>query len=394
MIRRGQWRQRWLVPTLSVTCLLTAAPVQSGEAAPVRAIFARVEGQVTIQEATSAGGAGKGILRRAARFMIVGPGDRIHVPAEGSAGLVCSTDRWIDLPGNSDQILTEASCHEGRRVADGDFATLADFEGDARSYRGAMILKRSPRSYGSAERTPQLLTPRNTAVMESRPLLVWTRVPDAASYRVWVTGGVAWQQIVDADRCGADPSTCTLAWPESAALPHDSAVTVRITVPGKQGLDGGDATPWLLRLAEQAERDVQDAIAVISSLALRDDQRALMTADLLGSKGLHSAEISLLSAAARRSDAAEIRLALGKAFLMVELTELAEQSFLAAAANRDPEIVAGIDFGLGQIAWARGDLEVARSQLREASEGFARNGMLEEAEAARKLVARIRLREP
>ena len=67
--------------------------------------------------------------RRAQVLQIVGKGDEIHVPAGAGVGFVCSTDRWVELPENQGQPLTEKLCRSGKQLPPGTYRRLAPAAG-------------------------------------------------------------------------------------------------------------------------------------------------------------------------------------------------------------------------------------------------------------------------
>ena len=215
---------RHLAPLAMALAAGAAAFAASPRAERLTAVVAHLQGNVTIAEAASLrrGRSSLPSVRRAQFLQIVGTGDDVHVPAGAGAGLVCSTDRWVELPGGKNQQLTEALCRTGKPLPPGTYWRLAPAGGRMRSLEGVLVLEGETRSPDDEDPgVPLLLSPRNTAVLDSRPAILWTQVPGATEYVIELLGPSRFRIPLDATQVACseswgDAAVCTLPYPAQA----------------------------------------------------------------------------------------------------------------------------------------------------------------------------------
>ncbi|HSS47800.1 MAG TPA: hypothetical protein VLX28_02530 [Thermoanaerobaculia bacterium] len=203
--------------------MVVGAAAEARPATPeeLTVVLTQVQGNVTIAEATVPSGtrAVPPEPRRAQFLQIVRYGDTVHLPVGAGVGFVCSTDRWVEVNESKYQRVTEDLCRSGKPLPPGTYRKLAPGAGRLRSLKNALVLEGDTRGVGDEDfGVPILLSPRNTAILEGRPTLVWIPVSEATDYEIELTGPTPFRLRLDASEVGCaatwgDVTVCTLPYP-------------------------------------------------------------------------------------------------------------------------------------------------------------------------------------
>ncbi|HTG34079.1 MAG TPA: hypothetical protein VLB76_14210 [Thermoanaerobaculia bacterium] len=243
------------------------------------------------------------------------------------------------------------------------------------------------------------MSPRDTAVMEACPLLVWTRVPDAVEYEIEIRGAVGASIRLAADdlHCGSgsgpwhDLEICSWApsgkWP---ALEPEKPVFLRF------GSRQASTAPWRqVREAYQIhllpvndQRSVRERLRQIDRLLVDKASRLLLTAGAYAQGGLYADAIATYDEALRAQEMPEARVTLGDLYLTLGLTGLADREYRQVLAGApDPAAQAAAELGLGYVSYFRKLFGDARAHFERSRELYTRLGLPAEAEDARAAAA-------
>ena len=317
------------------------------------AVLIRIEGQVTLSPDNRTE---LRAVRRAAQRQVIRQGETVHVPAGAQATLVCSTDTLVDLQGPLEWVLDAAACGRGQRLPESSYRSLAPQAGRLLPRQGVLLLEFETR--GDESRGPVLLSPRNTAILDPRPLLVWTRVPDVVDYEIEIRGTARtlirvaagdlqcgrglgpWQ---DLDVCSWTPSD---RWP---ALELDTPVLLRIG--DRRTVATARDASMIRLLPAQDQETVRDALRQIAALPLDEASRLLLTAGACARQGLYADAIAAYDEALSLQDVPAARVTLGDLYLDRGLWTLAEREYRQVLAGTpDPAAQAAAELGLGHVA--------------------------------------------
>jgi hypothetical protein len=374
---------------LLVAVLLAAGPTSAQGTEDLTAVLTRVEGNVTVRESGPVRKGEPPPVRRARPFQILRGGDEIRVPAGARAGLVCSTNSWIALTGEGERRLTPEACRTGETLPPGTYARLAPRGGRLRSLQGAMVLESLPR--GSEEETaglPIVLSPRNTAVLEPRPALVWTQVPGATSYTIEMRGDVALTLLLAVVPClpmAHGEPVCSIPYPEPAPdLSPGGSVFLRIRARQGDGPFRGEQEPlWIRRLTAPQAAEIAARSRPFASLPVEEAVRSVLEASLHAEHESYAEAIRLYQEALAEREVSEIRVSLGDAYLAVGLISRARQNYeRAMTGTPEPAVRAAALFGLGRAAYAQEKYATALSFFQTARDLFHDLGLVEESSAA------------
>ncbi len=359
----------------------------------LRAVLVELAGDVTIAE-TSGSPRSRSILpvRRAQYLQILKVGDEIHLPPGAGVGLVCSTDRWVKLVEGEERRLTEHLCRTGKLLPPGTFWRLAPAGGRMRSLKGVLILEGEARGSDEADvRAPLLLSPRNSSVLDGRPTILWTPIPDATEYEVELTGAVRFRIRLQAAEvsCGeswGDLAVCSLPYPAEARELPPGAVSF-LSVGARRGpiapLHKEIELSRVRRLSVDNGKTLRAHVAGLRSLPLDRAARRLLEADLYAREGLLADAISAYREALALGDAPEVRVTLGDAYLKSGLFRLAARSYRELLdRNGDAAVRAAAELGLGRIEYARRSFKTASDHFREARDLYFGLGLKDEGAAA------------
>lgn len=406
-------RLRWLV----IPLFFASSVAQASE---LTAVLVEVEGMVTVTQHSSPSASrflSRPLVRRALPLQVVRLGDALRVPAGARVGLVCSTDRWVLLlSGKGERRLDDKVCSAGQTLPPGVYRSLAPEAGRLRSVRGAIVLERQIRRPEDEDgRIPLLLEPRDTAVLDGRPAIRWTRVKEATDYLIEVTGDVSFRAHFDASdvACGSSPGwgeseICSVRYPESSPELPPGAV-VHLAVAARRGI----ANPWYResdnrrvgRLPAAQAAEVRARLRLLADLPVGEMARQLLAADLYAGEGLLANALDSYREAGLRLlpeveggvswRAAEILVTLGDTYFATGLLAPAAWSYeMALRVSKRPLIMAAAGFGLGHVEYVRGSFESACDHFLLSRNLYMEQGLAEEAAAAERALVEAHSRVP
>jgi len=361
-------------------------------------ILTQVDGLVTL---SPAGREAFRPVRRGVQRQILRPGEVVHVPAGARATVVCSTETLVSLAGPRDWALDAPACGRGVPLPASSYRSLASFAGRILPRSGALLLELETRNVDVGP-GPVLLSPRDTAVMETHPRLVWTRVADAAEYEIAIRGpvGIAIRLTAGELGCGRgsgpwqDLDVCSWTssgrWP---ALQPGRPVFLKLgsrpaaTAPLRQAQQ-----VYRIHLLEPSERQgIEEGLRRISILSMDSVSRLLLAAGTYARAGLSADAIATYDAALQAHEMPEVRVTLGDLYSTLGLTALAERQYRKVLEGA-PDLAerAAAELGLGQVTYLSTLYGDSRSHFQRASELYTALGLAAEAEEARAAAARAR----
>lgn len=358
------------------------------QAEKLTAVLTQLQGGVTISEAALRS-RGPDIPPRRAQFLqVVGPGDEIHVSASAGAGFVCSTDRWVELPENQAQRLTEELCRAGKPLPPGTYRRLAPAAGRMVSLKGVNVLEGETRvPWDEAYGVPHLLSPRSSSVLDGRPRILWAQVQEAIEYEITLTGPAPFDLRLDAEQvsCGerwGDIAVCSLPFPaKERELPPgeisflDIGARLSLAGPLRKDLESSR----IQRLSTKKAEEIRSQLDSLKALPLDPATRQLLEADLYARAGLLADAIPAYLNALTLQDVPEVRVTLGDAYLKIGLLRLSARAYKEVLdGNPSPAVQAASELGLGRVEYIRQNFERAACHFRKARDLYLSLGLKEE----------------
>jgi hypothetical protein len=408
MLKKAAARVSHYARIRAILCLLAGlgaagqdAVGQSAAKGPsdLTGLLTQIDGPVTL---SSGGREEFRSVRRAAQRQAVRRGEVVHVPADARAVVICSTEALVNLAGPRDWVLDAPGCGRGAPLPVGSYRSLASFAGRLLPRDGALLLELETREVEVGP-GPVLLSPRNTAVMEARPRLVWTRVEDAVEYGIAVRGaavGASIQLAADEVRCGPgsgpwqDLDVCswvpTGKWP---ALEPGRPVWLRLRSRQARTAPWREARQvYRVQLLPPGERQaVEERLRQLSALPLQRASGLLLAAGAYARAGLVGDAVAAYDEELRVLEVPEARVTLGDIYSTLGLTALAEGQYRKVLADAaDPAARAAAELGLGQAAYRRTRYGESGSHFERARELYAALGLVAEAEQAQTAAGRAR----
>lgn len=384
---------------LILTLLAVVTPLQLAAASGPRAVVVEIDGGATVLE--DSGGAGAPAPRRLQALDLVGSGNTVALQAGQRIALLCSTERLVRVDGPARWRLDDGSCGQGRRQPPGTFDGVVPERGRLVRFGDVLALEMTTRD---EHRTgvPVLLAPRNTAVLDPAPDLVWTAVPGAVKYRVEVMSlatldGKTVEVEPGEAGCGEGLESwpgievCSLPWSSLASSAEPPGGTVSLTV-GAQVAMGGplrseDHRPRIHWLTAAKRRQLEERRALARGqedpfLRATLEARAVLELELY-----EEARRRLLEALAVRSVPA-LRVSLGDLYMEIGLPARAMESYRGAAETATGAAVRGAaEYGLGRASYAMSRYGQAREHFERAADHFGRAGLTPERTAAARSAA-------
>ncbi|HYU31463.1 MAG TPA: tetratricopeptide repeat protein [Thermoanaerobaculia bacterium] len=370
---------------------LLASPGAAQKPADLTAVMTRIEGQVTL---SPEGREQFRSVRRAALRQVIRRGENVHLPAGARVELICSTENLVSLNGPMDWVLDATACGRGLVLPESSYQNSVPHAGRLLPRNGALLLEFETRN-GDGNLGPVLLSPRNTAVLDPRPVLVWTRVPDAIEYEIALRGPVAASIHVAAEdlHCGHgsgpwhDLDICSWApsgkWP---SLEPEKSVSLRIGYRQALAASLREAREvYEIHLFSVNDQSiVQERLRRIATLPMDKASRLLLAAGAYAQGGLYADAIAAYDEALKDQEVPEARVTLGDLYLTIGLTALADREYRQVLAGTpDLAAQAAAELGLGQVAYIRKLFSDARARFEHARDLYATLGLSAEAEEAR-----------
>jgi hypothetical protein len=183
---------------------------------------------------------------------------------------------------------------------------------------------------------PIVLTPRSTNTLEKRPILRWTSIPNAKTYKVTVRGeqeswslnidavsGKPFQEITYPESCGSERSTWC-----APSLKNGETYKVIVEANGRSSEEENLPNMGFTLLEPEKAQRIQAIKLNISELDVDADLRTKMLASLYANNRLNADAIQLLeNDKAAQENPESIRL-LGSLYLRVGLIRRAETLYL------------------------------------------------------------------
>jgi len=375
-------RRRGLVILASLLGLAVTHPASAAE---LTAILTQVEGTVQLA------GPGVSDLPLATLWQTIRAGVAVHVPAGGSAGIVCSSRRFVRLHGPASWSLTEPGCAGGKELTPGEYALVAPQGGRFRVISGLLTLEREVRAgQGEDPLTPEVLAPRNTALRVLRPAVSWTRVPSAVEYRVaWNGRQVGYDKRLAAGEVSCAATTagyeaCELPWPaDRPALAQGEIYFLEI------GSRGGGVEPWhssppveVRTLGAAALAALGERLRRVASLGLEGPGLEVARAGVLAGAGLLAEAAEIVRQVLAITPTGALRVTLADIDFAAGLFRLAEPLYRETLDSGPQAVRAAAAFGLGRIEYARERFREAASDFRLACQLYAQEHLDEERAAA------------
>jgi len=194
---------------------------------------------------------------------------------------------------------------------------------------------------------PMILAPRSSILMDPKPILAWSSIPDAKTYKITIRGAQeSWSVNVDAAPGKAIqeipyPKTCDSQQSEQCAPVLKSGESYKLIVEAKGRSSEEEGLPGLgfsLVSPDKIEK-LQARATNINHLEVDASLKVKMLASLYANNGLNSEAIQLLEKdRGSQSNPDAVRL-LGDLYLTISLTRRAESAYLKllepSLANRD-----------------------------------------------------------
>ncbi len=375
---------RWL---LTVPLFLGwATATDAAQPAPLVGIVTQITGAVQV---TGPGATGDPL---ASTWQVVRVGATVRVPADGAAGIVCSTRRFVRLHGPAAWRLTRETCAAGEELTPAEYAVVAPQAGHFKVVEGLQTLEHEIRGVDDGDPlAPLLLSPRG-AIRSPRPTVSWLRVPSAAEYRVYMNGrDIHYDTLVKSEGliCTASPEgldICSIAWPaDRSDLPSGQIFFFGIA--GREGI----VEPWhgsepaeVITPTLSATKALEARIQRIQSLGLQNATLEAARAGLFAEAGLFAAAAEAYQKALAIAPTPELRVTLADLYLISGLPSLAEPLYRAELVDPSPAVQGASTFGLGRIEYARARYQEAARHFQRARQLYAELNLADEEEAARK----------
>lgn len=356
-IRRRATRRihRTAIFLLTLSHGLTAAAGGAEVVEGTRAVVAEVGGAVTIRSPGRAG-----TILPARPLLVLNSGQEISLPNGGRVQLICSNDRLVRLRGKQRRWVNVNLCGQGSRLPPGTYDLVAPKAGRVLRRDESSVIASATRGLEhAAGQIPHLLSPRNTAVLDSQPSIVWTPATEASQYEIRFEGPVRFNLRIDARKvdCSlrwAGLQACSIPYPKDRPhLPVDRNQSIRIGSVEAGSIRVRKGYRVEVRLLSPAEADrVRTLLEHIGELPLTESMRSLASARVLASAGLFSDAIKACAKAQSLADSPEWRIAYGDVLRMVGLHGLAREHYeyaLKIAPSTASE--AAVLFELGRLEY-------------------------------------------
>ncbi|HKP37203.1 MAG TPA: tetratricopeptide repeat protein [Pyrinomonadaceae bacterium] len=183
---------------------------------------------------------------------------------------------------------------------------------------------------------PIVISPRQTKLLRSNPVLRWTAVtaPSPPTYRVSVKSGITelWSEEV------TGRTEVVYSGRGSQALRPGESYRLVVSIKGCQPVTPGDCSSdkeegvdraFTILKSEEA-RQVQDAVAAIRALHLKEDLTQLLIAKYYAGEGLLAEAVSMLEALSGTTTLPGAQQSLGDAYLSMGFVRLAEERYRGA----------------------------------------------------------------
>jgi hypothetical protein len=285
-------------------------------------------------------------------------------------------------------------CSSGKPLPPGTYYRLSPGAGRLRSIKNALVLEGETRGGDDEDfAVPILVSPRNTAILDPRPALMWTQVPEATEYEIELNGPNHFRISVDPSQIACkekweDSVICTQQYPTQAPVMPPGTISF-LSIRARLSLAGPlreEAQPSRIkRLQPEKGEEIRVQLERLRNLPLGEQGYQLLAADLYAQEGLYADAVSLYRKALATSNIPEAHVTLGDAFLEIGLLRPAAKTYQEVLdGNPGTAVKAAAEFGLGRVEYVRRSFEHAACHFRKARALYVSLGLKEEAAAAEK----------
>ena len=285
---------------------------------------------------------------------LLNPPDQLQLGAGASATIMCSNlSIWV-LEGSSEAQVSDG-CPTGILT-----------QSRPNSIRD--------RTRAPNETIPYIISPRNTALLTNRPILLWNAVPGATRYRVRIQDAgltLDWQ---------TETSNTAIEYPGEPPLQSDSYYFLIVETDKGDSSEEEQGTNLGFTLLDQEKAEsLQTEVAKLKKQQLAQEAEVLALAYLYQSYDLKAEAIELLEALLEQgSQTAAVYQLLGDLYLQVGLSQQAKSPYLKALEigkqTKDIEGQAEAQVGLGKVAYGLGEDSEAREWLTQAQTNYNKLG--------------------
>jgi len=363
--------------TLCVLLLLGLSG--AGHCEELTAVITQLDGTVTLK------GPGVGGFPAAKMLQIIRSGVVLHLAKGGSAGVVCSSDRFVRVQGTPKWQVTFENCAQGEKT---DYDLFAPTGGRFRYAQGLWAFELEARGGDDGDPlAPVVLSPRNTTIRSPRPSIRWLQVPSAVEYQIeWTGRGAdAFTLDLDARDVSCRLGICELPWPaERPDLPPGRSfflsVAARDDILGTwHELDSVEVRTLAAGVSEAIAKRLRD----LEDLGLEGGSLAAARGAVLTQAGLYGEAAESCEEAIAIAPAASLKVTLADVRFTTGLHRLAHSLYREALEDDDPGVRAAAAFGMGRIEYAQARYHEAALRFRQALDLYGESRLPEEKAAAR-----------
>jgi hypothetical protein len=355
-------------------------------------VLTRVKGNVRIRP--SAGGAPS----PAKRLQPIRPQGSLVVSGGAEAWVVCSNDRELRIPGDVRPVggrITDEVCARGRQLPAGSYLSVRPDGGRIKSVGGSLELEGEARGEDDDINTPDIMSPLEGAVDDTRPKIAWVGVPGAVQYELNVNGPEEVSVTYDAAqvRCttgtGAQISICEAPFPAGKSLKRGVQYVVSlgarkaITDPFRRA-----ESISVTVLSEAQSGSLAAELRAIGSLGEDDVLAHLLRAGVYGKYRLYTEAAGAYQQATAADPLPAAHVTLGDVYRTAGLNQPAFESYQRAlslaSSQQDDAARAAAEYGLGMVAYTRKRFADAAAHFRNAETLYVALNLPAETEASRK----------
>jgi len=307
-----------------------------------------------------------------------------------SVTFVCRNNKLYRVTGQTTVLVNGQTCGSGQALPKQSVPAVKPDQGRVRSVNGSAVIEGETREresdYGQL---PIIISPRNTALLDPKPLISWVEVSGSSEYVLSLSGLAAFDDVVvDAESltCGANAQTapnrvCSLPWPAQWTLEPDQRYF--LTISARTGIAAPlrpSEASALRTLPADAAAQVQAEAATLQALKLDPVTQNYLLAGLYAEHGLFDAAITAYVDAEASQQAPVPAVALGDLYLQVKLQRFAFNAYqraldeLAAQDQDDPAVHAAAEFGISLVYYSRANYKEAEAHLVTAQGFYTQSG--------------------
>ena len=335
--------KRFIQAVLSLALVGIACP-SLGSSEGVHLLF-ELTGDVQLKKA------GRSKFQEANFGDLLSLSDELKLSTKASATVYCSNQNEWKVPSGKVSVVSEG-CPPGE-------STLKLPNGSRQPTRPGGLIEEA------LSAIPYIISPRNTSLLNDRPILRWNAVSGATSYIVQVQGsGVDWQQKTVATE---------IEYPGEPPL--EKGLRYRVTVVADNGASSrSERRVGFTVLDDQKADSVLAAVEKLKQQGLTKEAEGLALAHLYRGNNLQAEAIELLEGLVKGgSQTVAVYRLLGDIYQQGGLSRLAKERYLKAlelADAGDVEGQAAIQAGLGEADYALGNEDEAVQWLEKATAGY------------------------